>query len=219
MGTNDLEWAELALKQMDSDKSMSAERIVHSYEDLSTLCAVLRDQGRRIVLTSGSFDILHEGHSRYLEAAREHGDFLIVGVDSDAKIKHRKGPSRPAVPEDERLRMVTHQRGVGAVFLKGVDEKKWELVKTIHPDVLIATEETYSQESINELEANYCRKVVVLPRMATISTSARLRNMQLSFLRGSSQDIADTLVEHVQDELDLVVRKAVQNAVDALTKR
>ena len=80
----------------------------------------LRDLGQTVVLTSGSFDILHEGHSLYLEAAREAGDFLIVGVDSDEKVRARKGPSRPAVPEEERLRMVTHQRGVGLVTLKPV---------------------------------------------------------------------------------------------------
>ena len=45
----------------------------------------------RVVLTSGSFDIIHEGHSMYLEAARGFGDFLIVGLDSDEKIRARKG--------------------------------------------------------------------------------------------------------------------------------
>ena len=68
----------------------------------------------------GTFDILHEGHSMYLEAARGFGDFLIVGVDSDEKVRRRKGVWRPAVPELERLRMVTHQRGVGLVTLKHV---------------------------------------------------------------------------------------------------
>ena len=76
----------------------------------------------KVVLTMGTFDILHEGHSRYLEAARGFGDFLIVGVDNDEKVRGGRGPWRPAVPELERLRMVTHQRGVGLVTLKPADE-------------------------------------------------------------------------------------------------
>ncbi len=74
--------------------------------------------GLRVVLTSGTFDILHEGHSMYLEAARRFGDFLIVGRRQRREGAPAQGPARPAVPELERLRMVTHQRGVGLVTLK-----------------------------------------------------------------------------------------------------
>ena len=87
-------------------------------EKIETTVNALRTLGFKIVLTSGSFDIIHEGHSMYLEAARQFGDFLIVGLDSDEKIRARKGDSRPVVPQMERLRMVTHQRGVGLVTLR-----------------------------------------------------------------------------------------------------
>src|SRR5262245_62538074 len=107
-----------------ADASNLGQRYVPDYQRISEIVAALRVLGMRIVLTSGSFDILHEGHSMYLEAARGLGDFLIVGVDSDDKIRKRKGPTRPAVPEQERLRMVTHQRGVGLVTLKSLDEPK-----------------------------------------------------------------------------------------------
>ena len=115
----------------------------------------------------------------YLEAARQFGDFLIVGLDSDEKIRARKGPHRPAVPEMERLRMVTHQRGVGLVTLKHLADERWRLIKTIRPDVLVATADTYSRAEISELEQRYCGRVAVLERMATVSTSARLRRIQL----------------------------------------
>ncbi len=87
-----------------------AARYIPDYAKLYRTGRALQDRGYRIVLTSGSFDILHEGHSRYLEAARDHGDFLVVGVDSDERVRLRKGDGRPAVPELERLRMITHQR-------------------------------------------------------------------------------------------------------------
>jgi glycerol-3-phosphate cytidylyltransferase-like family protein len=79
----------------------------------------------------------------------------------------------------ERLRMVTHQRGVGLVTLKHAHQRRWELIKSVQPDVLVATEETYSPDEISELEGRYCGQVKVLERMATVSTSARLRRIQL----------------------------------------
>jgi D-glycero-beta-D-manno-heptose 1-phosphate adenylyltransferase len=162
-----------------ADASNFDLRFVEDYDKIASTMLALRTLNLGVVLTSGSFDILHEGHSMYLEAARRFGDFLIVGLDSDEKIRARKGPNRPAVPQMERLRMVTHQRGVGLVTLKELYHPRWHLVKTVRPDVLVATEETYTDAEIRELESGYCGRVEVLERMATVSTSARLRRIQL----------------------------------------
>ena len=86
-----------------ADASNFELRFVPDYQRITAIVQALRTLGLKVVLTSGSFDIIHEGHSMYLEAARRFGDFLIVGLDSDAKIRARKGPHRPAVPEVERL--------------------------------------------------------------------------------------------------------------------
>ena len=160
-----------------ADASNFDQRFVEDYEQIETTVNALRTLGFKVVLTSGSFDVIHEGHSMYLEAARQFGDFLIVGLDSDEKIRARKGENRPVVPQMERLRMVTHQRGVGLVTLKQTKHPKWALIKAVRPDVLVATEETYTQAEITELEAKYCGRVKVLERMATVSTSARLRDI------------------------------------------
>ena len=160
-----------------ADASNFDQRFVEDYEQIETTVRALRTLGSKVVLTSGSFDIIHEGHSMYLEAARQFGDFLIVGLDSDEKIHARKGENRPVVPQMERLRMVTHQRGVGLVTLKHTYHSKWQLIKTVRPYVLVATEETYTPEEIRELESRYCGRVEVLERMATVSTSARLRRI------------------------------------------
>ena len=162
-----------------ADASNFELRFVPDYQRITAIVQALRTLGLRVVLTSGSFDIIHEGHSMYLEAARRFGDFLIVGLDSDDKIRARKGPHRPAVPEMERLRMVTHQRGVGLVTLKHLHDERWALIKAVRPDVLVATEETYTPADIAELTGQYCGRVEVLGRMATVSTSARLRRIQL----------------------------------------
>ena len=162
-----------------ADASNFELRFVEDYERITDIVGALRTLGLKVVLTSGSFDIIHEGHSMYLEAARRMGDFLIVGVDSDEKIQARKGPHRPAVPEMERLRMVTHQRGVGLVTLKHLHHPRWALIRAVRPDVLVATADTYTPAEIAELESACCGRVEVLERMATVSTSARLRRIQL----------------------------------------
>ncbi|HEY1642798.1 MAG TPA: adenylyltransferase/cytidyltransferase family protein [Streptosporangiaceae bacterium] len=174
-----------------ADASNFELRFVESYDQIETVVGALKTLGLRVVLTSGSFDIIHEGHSMYLEAARRFGDFLIVGLDSDDKIRARKGEGRPAVPQMERLRMVTHQRGVGLVTLKHAHHPRWELIKTVGPDVLVATADTYSAAEISELEARYCGRVEVLDRMATVSTSARLRRIQLGIPEPDAPDAPD----------------------------
>jgi D-glycero-beta-D-manno-heptose 1-phosphate adenylyltransferase len=75
--------------------------------------------------------------------------------------------------------MVTHQRGVGLVTLKGAEAARWSLIATVEPDVLVATAETYTADEIVELEAKYCGRVEVLDRMATVSTSARVRRFSI----------------------------------------
>jgi rfaE bifunctional protein nucleotidyltransferase chain/domain len=185
-----------------ADASNFGLRFVPDYDRITEIVAALRVLGLRVVLTSGTFDILHEGHSMYLEAARAYGDFLIVGVDSDEKVRQRKGPSRPAVPELERLRMVTHQRGVGLVTLKGPDEPRWALIKAVRPDVLVATADTYKPDEIAELEANWCERVEVLERMATVSTSARLRLMQLGLGERMSKRLSERIPDLIQEMLE-----------------
>lgn len=185
-----------------ADASNFELRFVPDYPTITEIVGALRVLGQRVVLTSGTFDILHEGHSMYLEAARSFGDFLIVGVDSDEKVRRRKGPWRPAVPESERLRMVTHQRGVGIVTLKPADEPRWALIEAVRPDVLVATADTYKPDEIAELEARYCGRVEVLERMATVSTSARLRLLQLSLGERVSQRLAARLPDLLQDVID-----------------
>lgn len=193
------------------DASNFSERYVPDYNRISELVTALRVLGQKVVLTSGTFDILHEGHSMYLEAARGFGDFLIVGVDSDEKVKRRKGVWRPAVPEAERLRMLTHQRGVGLVTLKHVDEARWSLIKAVRPDVLVATEDTYKPEEIAELEAKYCTRVEVLERMATVSTSARLRLLQL--------DLAKYLSERITERVPGVPSSLLDDLIDELREQ
>jgi rfaE bifunctional protein nucleotidyltransferase chain/domain len=204
-----------------ADASNFELRYVPDYESITNITNSLRVLGMKVVLTSGTFDILHEGHSMYLEAARRFGDFLIVGVDSDEKVRRRKGRGRPAVPEAERLRMLTHQRGVGLVTLKGPNDPRWALIDAVRPDVLVATADTYSAAEIAELEAKYCGHVEVLERMATVSTSARLRLLQLGLAESLSERVTEELsqrVSRVTEELSQHVSRISEELLDLFRK-
>lgn len=161
------------------DEPHSDLRTMKSLSQVKRLSEELKERGYRICLTNGSFDLLHIGHSMYLQRARSFGDFLIVGVDSDAKIRERKGEGRPLVPEDERLKMLTYQRAVGAVFLKSPEHKRWTLIDHVRPDVLVVTEDAYSPETVDKLRSKFKCHVEVLRRMATVSTTGRLRKAQM----------------------------------------
>jgi len=150
--------------------------------------------------------MVHVGHARYLEEAKRHGDILIVGVDSDKKVKARKGPERPVVPEAERLEMLTHLRPVDLVVCKPLEAKKWELIKIVRPDVLIATGDTYSKKSLKEV-SRYCGKVVVLERMATTTTSAKIRLLQIGTAKYLGQALTPRLIKTIQDVMDEVKGK------------
>ena len=141
--------------------------------------------------------MIHSGHARYFEAARKRGDILFVGVDSDEKVRDRKGPDRPVVPEDERMEMLSHIREVDVIVLKGLKQPKWALIKLIKPDVLIATKQTYSKEQLDELK-KYCGEIVVLEPMATTSTSAKIRKLQLGLATKLEQTLTPKLLETLE---------------------
>ena len=95
-----------------------------------------RSAGRRIVFTNGVFDILHPGHLRYLQAARRHGDLLIVGLNSDASVRRNKGPARPINPEQERAELLAALACVDAVSIFDEDTPA-AIIRRVQPDVLV----------------------------------------------------------------------------------
>ena len=159
-----------------------------------------RQKGQKIVLTQGVFDLVHIGHARYCEEAKKFGDFLIVGVDSDEKVRARKGPDRPIVPQEERLEMLTYLRAVDLVVLKQLHTPKLFLIKSVRPDVLVATKETYTPEQIAHLE-EYCGKVIVLEPQATTSTSAKIRLLQIGAAKKISDTLSNKLVKTIEEVL------------------
>lgn len=107
--------------------------------DADALTAFVREAraaGKRIVFTNGVFDILHPGHVRYLQAARGHGDILIVGLNSDASVRRNKGPERPINPQDERAEVLAALACVDAVSIFD-DDTPADIIRRVQPDVLV----------------------------------------------------------------------------------
>ena len=109
---------------------------VLTVSDATTFAESLRRAGRRVVFTNGVFDLLHPGHSRYLQAARAEGDALVVAVNSDRSVRAIKGPSRPLTPEGERAEVLAALACVDAVVIFDEDTPA-EIVRRLQPDVLV----------------------------------------------------------------------------------
>src|SRR5881394_2963333 len=105
-------------------------------EGLARFVAAARGAGRRIVFTNGVFDLLHPGHVRYLQAARRHGDLLIVGLNSDASVRRNKGPERPLNPEQDRAEVLAALECVDAVSIFDADTPA-EIIRRVQPDILV----------------------------------------------------------------------------------
>ena len=90
--------------------------------------------GWTVVFTNGHFDLLHVGHVRYLQAARALGDRLVVGLNSDASTRRRKGPTRPILPQQERAELLAALRPVHAVLLWDQDDFR-EAVAALRPHI------------------------------------------------------------------------------------
>ncbi|MGD9128963.1 MAG: adenylyltransferase/cytidyltransferase family protein [Candidatus Woesebacteria bacterium] len=181
-------------------KKNNGHKIILDLDKEKSKVSKLKKIGKKIVLTQGSFDMVHIGHARYFEAAKKQGDVLIVGVDDDEKIRHRKGPDRPVVPQEERLEMLTYLSSVDVIVLKKFNYPRWHLIRIIKPDVLVATRETYSDEELEQLK-EYCGRVLVLAPMATTSTSAKIRRVQIGTARRIESTLKTKLIGAMEDVL------------------
>ncbi|MBI1846236.1 MAG: adenylyltransferase/cytidyltransferase family protein [Candidatus Rokubacteria bacterium] len=103
-------------------------------DEAAALADRLRAEGKRIVLANGCFDLLHVGHVRYLEAARELGDVLIVAINSDDAVTRLKGAGRPLMPAAEREEILQSLRAVDHVVVFD-DDTADRLIARLRPHV------------------------------------------------------------------------------------
>ena len=145
---------------------------VLSREELINRVESAREQGARIVFANGCFDVLHVGHVRYLAGARELGDVLVVGVNSDAQVAIQKGAGRPVLPATERAEIVDALEPVTYVTI--FDEPTVEqLLLALKPDVH-AKGTDYTTETVPERDVvrSYGGQVAIVGDPKDHSTSA-----------------------------------------------
>lgn len=125
---------------------MSAKIIPRA--EVSALGERLRQQGRLVAFANGCFDLLHVGHIRFLQAAREQGDVLVVGVNSDPVVSTLKGPGRPLLPAQARAELVAALESVDYVVI--FDEPTAaSVLHDLRPDVQCKGTD-YSLETVPE---------------------------------------------------------------------
>ncbi len=127
-------------------------------DNLGEVLLYYRDRGKKIVFTNGCFDILHIGHVKYLQASKEVGDVLIVGLNSDKSVKMLKGDDRPINNQADRATLLSAFSFIDHVIIFD-DETPVELIKTIKPDVLVKGGDYKLEEVVGR---EYAKKVELI---------------------------------------------------------
>ncbi len=109
---------------------------IKTLEDLKKIISRLKKQGKKIVFTNGCFDILHYGHVQYLEKAKDKGDILVIGLNSDSSVKRLKGSSRPIVAQKDRARILAALESVDYVVLF-TEDTPLKTIQALKPDILV----------------------------------------------------------------------------------
>jgi rfaE bifunctional protein nucleotidyltransferase chain/domain len=154
---------------------------VLSPAELPALGESLRAAGKVVVWTNGCFDLFHAGHARSLRAARELGDVLVVGVNSDDSVRRLKGPGRPVLPAPERAELVAALACVDYVVVFGEDTPE-ECIRLLRPRVHCkgADYAPPSGKPVPEaaLVESYGGRVAYLPLAEGISTTELIRRVR-----------------------------------------
>lgn len=143
-----------------------------SRDELVDRVAAAREEGKRIVLANGCFDVLHVGHVRYLAGARELGDVLVVGINSDEQVAIQKGAGRPVMPAMERAEIVASLEPVTYVTIFNEPTVE-ELLLALKPDIH-AKGTDYTTDSVPERDVvrSYGGQVAIVGDPKDHSTSA-----------------------------------------------
>lgn len=140
-------------------------------EEITAVIEDLKAAGKTIVFTNGCFDILHAGHVRYLNAARQLGDSLIVGLNSDCSVRMLKGPTRPINTEADRAEVLAALAAVDFIVLFS-EQTAENTVAVIKPDIYVKGGD-YSIDQLPEAKivADGGGRIVLIPEVPGRSSS------------------------------------------------
>ncbi len=154
---------------------------VCSLDELPNLVEKLKKDNKKIVFANGCFDILHVGHTRYLEQAKSLGDILIVGLNDDESESQLKGQGRPVMPEEDRIEIVAALECVDYVVLFS-DPTVENLLRIIKP-VIHAKGTDYTAETVPERDIvlSYGGQIAITGDRKNHSTSDIISKIQQRF--------------------------------------
>ena len=156
------------------NKSTSDEHI-KSWDEISSIISELKNNDKKIVFTNGCFDILHIGHVKYLEKAKNFGDILILGLNSDDSTHRLKGKNRPINTQDDRAYILASLEVVDYVVIFNEDTPL-DLIKLIKPDVLVKGGDYKDKKVVGQDIAKELKLVQFIDAKSTSKTIKKIRN-------------------------------------------
>ncbi|MFO7660025.1 MAG: D-glycero-beta-D-manno-heptose 1-phosphate adenylyltransferase [Candidatus Cloacimonadaceae bacterium] len=139
---------------------------------------VIKATGQTVVFTNGCFDIIHAGHVQYLQQAKDLGDILVVGLNSDASVRRLKGSSRPINSEENRALILAALQSVNYVIIFDEDTP-YELIEAVQPDVLVKGGDWKEDDIVgSDIVKNKGGRVISLPFWEGLSTTNIIKKMR-----------------------------------------
>ena len=126
------------------------------------------------VFVNGTFDILHLGHLELLNYAKTRGDYLLVCIDTDRRVREKKGSTRPINNENERMILLQNLRCVDAVRLFDSDEELKAILESYEPNVIVKGSD---HKNSSQLSAQYCDEVIFYDRLEQYSTTKKIQDI------------------------------------------
>jgi len=145
-------------------------------EELAKIIEGLKREGKRIVFTNGCFDLLHAGHVTYLEEAREFGDVLVVGVNSDSSVRRIKGSGRPIVSLEQRMAVLAALEAVDYV-VPFEEDTPYELIALLRPNILVKGGDWRAEEVVGRELVEEVRIIPYLEGVSTTELIARVKTL------------------------------------------
>jgi D-beta-D-heptose 7-phosphate kinase/D-beta-D-heptose 1-phosphate adenosyltransferase len=140
---------------------------------LKDIIARLKNKGKKVVFTNGCFDLIHVGHIRYLTRAKELGDILVIGLNSDKSVSRIK-PGRPIISEKQRAEVLASLSMVDFIILFSEDTP-YELIKELKPDILVKGADWKKEDIVGN---DIVPEVQTIPFIEGVSTSEIIKKIK-----------------------------------------
>lgn len=126
------------------------------------------------VFVNGTFDLLHVGHLQLLNFAKSYGDYLIVAIDTDNRVREKKGSTRPIHNQDERSFFLRMLKPVDQVEMFSSDQELEELIKGFNPDIMIVGSDWKGKPVIG---SQYAKKLIFFDRIGDYATTKTIQSI------------------------------------------